>query len=46
MGVNISNKEYKNYLVAVFLFTAFLEYTLVILNSISFLTLKNFIVAY
>ena len=36
----------RNCRVAIFLCTAFLEYTPVILNSLSFLTLKSFIEAY
>ena len=36
----------RNCQVAVFLCTAFLEYTPVILNSLSYLTLKNLIIAY
>ena len=51
MGVNISNKEYNVFIISeaavlVFLCTAFLKYTPVILNSLSFLTLKTFIVAF
>ena len=51
MGVNISNKEYNFFIISeaavwVFLCTAFLKYTPVILNSLSFLTLKTFIVAF
>ena len=36
----------RNVSMVIFLCTAFLEYTRVILNSLSFLALKNFIVAY
>ena len=52
MGVNISNKEYNFFIVsetcrgAVFLYIVFLKYTPFILNSLTFLTLKNFIVTY
>ena len=51
MGVNISNKEYNVFIISEaavwgFLCTAFLKYTPVILNSLSFLTLKTFIVAF